>query len=315
MYGIHIVSTGRTLPKNKVTNHDLGKIVDTYDEWIVERTGISQRYLCQDETCASLAISAAKKAVEEAVKKEKLTLDEIGVIIVATSSGEFVLPSTASLIQDALGIPTQAIAFDIGAACSGFLYGLQVCRGLLRDGNKKYALLVGSEELSRIMDFTDRSSCILFGDGAGAVVLRLDEGFFYHKSWSSGNTHAISCKGVGNNNAKILMDGKEVFRFAVKALRQGIDEVLKEASMTLDDVDYIVCHQANKRIIEHVMKKLPGYEHKFYINIDKYANTSAASIPIVLDEMNNKKLLRKGDVILMVAFGAGLTWGSAIFNY
>ena len=315
MHGIHIVSTGRALPKKKVTNHDLGKIVDTYDEWIVERTGISQRYFCQDETCATLAIEAAEIAVKEAVKKENLQLEDIGVVIVATSSGEYVLPSTACLVQKALGIPAQTIAFDIGAACSGFLYGLQVCRGLLRDGNKKYALLIGSEELSRIMDFTDRSSCILFGDGAGAAVIRLEEGFFYHKSWADGNIGALSCKGVGNKDSVIKMDGKQVFRFAVKALKQGIDEVLKEANMTLDDVDHVICHQANRRIIEHVIKKMPEYEHKFYINIEKYANTSAASVPIVMDEMRNKKLLHKGDVVLVVAFGAGLTWGSALFNY
>lgn len=315
MHGIHIVSTGRALPKKKVTNHDLGKIVDTYDEWIVERTGISQRYFCQDETCATLAIEAAENAVKEAVKKENLQLEDIGVVIVATSSGEYVLPSTACLVQKALGIPAQTIAFDIGAACSGFLYGLQVCRGLLRDGNKKYALLIGSEELSRIMDFTDRSSCILFGDGAGAAVIRLEEGFFYHKSWADGNIGALSCKGAGNKDSVIKMDGKQVFRFAVKALKQGIDEVLREANMTLDDVDHIICHQANRRIIEHVIKKMPEYEHKFYINIEKYANTSAASVPIVMDEMRHKKLLHKGDVVLVVAFGAGLTWGSALFNY
>lgn len=315
MHGIHIVGTGRALPKKKITNHDLGKIVDTYDEWIVERTGISQRHFCQEETCATLAIEAAKKAVERAVSRENFKLEDIGVIIVATSSGEYILPSTACLVQKALGIPAQTIAFDISAACSGFLYGLQVCRGLLRDGNKKYALLIGSEELSRIMDFTDRSSCILFGDGAGAAVVRLDEGFFYHKSWADGNIHALSCKGVGNKDAKILMDGKEVFKFAVRALKQGIDEVLNEAGMTLDDVDHVICHQANRRIIEHVMKKLPGYEHKFYINIEKYANTSAASIPIVMDEMRDKKLLHNGDVVLVVAFGAGLTWGSALFTY
>lgn len=315
MQGIHIVATGRALPKKKATNHDLGKMVDTYDEWIVARTGISQRHFCsKDETCSSLAIEAARKAVKQAVAKEGIKIEDIGVVIAATSTSDYILPSTACLIQQALGLSNEIIAFDLSAACSGFLYGLQVCRGLLQQGNNKYALLVGCEQLSRILNFTDRSSCILFGDGAGAAVIELDDSLFVHKSWSSGNTDVLACRGVGFNNAKVTMDGKEVFRFATRAFKQALDEVLAKAEMTMDDVDYVICHQANRRIIENVIKKFPEHEYKFYINIDKYANTSAASIPIVLDEMMEQKILQQGMKVIVIGFGAGLTWGGALFT-
>ena len=204
MQGIHIVATGRALPKKKATNHDLGRVVDTYDEWIVARTGISQRHFCsKEETCSGLAIEAARKAVKQAVTKEGINIEDIGVVVVATSTSDYILPSTACLIQKALGLSQEIIAFDLSAACSGFLYGLQVCKGLLQQGNKKYALLVGCEQLSRILNFTDRSSCILFGDGAGAAVIELDDSLFVHKSWSSGDIEPLSCRGVGFNNAKV----------------------------------------------------------------------------------------------------------------
>ena len=315
MQGIHIVATGRALPKKKATNQDLGRMVDTYDEWIVARTGISQRHFCsKEETCSGLAIEAARKAVKQAVTKEGIDIEEIGVVVVATSTSDYILPSTACLIQKALGLSQEIIAFDLSAACSGFLYGLQVCKGLLQQGNKRYALLVGCEQLSRILNFTDRSSCILFGDGAGAAIIELDDSLFVHKSWSAGDIEPLSCRGVGFNNAKVVMDGKAVFKFATKALKQAVDEVLEKADMTMDDVDYVICHQANRRIIEHVIKKFPEHEYKFYINIDKYANTSAASIPIVMDEMLEQKILKPGMKVLAVGFGAGLTWGGALFT-
>lgn len=316
MNGIHIVATGSALPKRIVTNHDLSKIVDTSDEWIVTRTGIESRHYCEDETGAGLAISAAKAAVEEALAQvdEGFSVEEIGAVIVATATPDYAFPSNACLVQKALNLSEETMSFDLSAACSGFLYGMEVCRGLLRGSRKKYALLIGSEQLSRIVDFADRSSCILFGDGAGAAILRLDDSLYAHRAWSDGDVTPLSCKGVGNDGAKLSMDGKEVFKFAVRVLKKGIDSVLDEAGMEIEDVDYVICHQANRRIIEHVMKKYKGQEEKFYINIQNVANTSAASIPIVLDEMRKKQLLKKDMKVVMVGFGAGFTWSSALIT-
>lgn len=322
MNGIHIVATGSALPKRVVTNHDLSKIVETSDEWIVTRTGIESRHICEEETGVSLAIEAAKAAVEEALaqasvtgengEKEPFSTEEIGAVVVATATPDYVFPSNACLVQTALNLSKETMAFDLSAACSGFLYGMEVCRGLLRGSKKKYALLIGSEQLSKIVDFTDRSSCILFGDGAGAAILRLDDSLYVHKAWSDGNITPLFCKGVGNNDAKLSMDGKEVFKFAVRVLKQGIDSVLSEADLTIEDVDYVVCHQANRRIIEHVMKKYNGQDDKFYVNIQSVANTSAASIPLALDEMRKKQLLKPNMKVVFVGFGAGFTWSSAL---
>lgn len=334
MQGIHIVATGRAVPKKIVTNDDLSKIVDTSHEWIETRTGICQRHICEEETCTTLAVEAAKKAMEEAVAREGVKPEDIGVVVVASVTSEYAFPSTACLVQKELGLPTDTMSFDLGAACSGFIYGLEVCRGLLMarqaqesmvttnaensnikaGDNKKYALLIGSEQLSRVLDFTDRSSCILFGDGAGAAVLRLEDSMYVHKAWSDGDEEVLFCKGAGVENARLQMQGQEVFKFAVRVLKQGLDTVLEEAGLTIEDVDYVVCHQANKRIIEHVMKKFPRQEHKFYMNIQNYANTSGASIPIALDEMRKAGVLQDGMKIVTVGFGAGFTWASALMT-
>lgn len=321
MQGIHIVATGRAVPKKIVTNDDLSKIVDTSHEWIVTRTGICQRHICEEETCTTLAIEAAEKAVAEAIEKEGITLEDIGVVVVASVTSEYNFPSTACLVQKALGLPKETMSFDIGAACSGFIYGLEVCRGLLMARQTqvdavrgKYVLLVGSEQLSRVLDFTDRSSCILFGDGAGAALLRLDDSLYAHRAWSDGNEEILFCKGAGAEKCKLQMEGQEVFKFAVRVLKQGLDTILEDAGLGIEDVDYVVCHQANKRIIEHVMKKYPGHEQKFYMNIENYANTSGASIPIALDEMREQGLLQEGMRVVMVGFGAGFTWSSALLT-
>lgn len=313
MQGIHIVATGRALPSKIVTNDDLSQRMDTSDEWIRSRTGIGQRYQCgESESCASLAIEAARTALERSgIEKE-----EIGAVIVATTTADYAFPNTACLVQKALGLTKEVIAFDMTAACTGFVYGLNVSRGLLIGGSKKYAILIGAEQLSRILDYSDRSSSVLFGDGAAAAVVALSEDLFIHKAWSDGDSEkeALSCLGVGNDNAHLLMDGKLVFRFAVHALRQGIDEVLKEAGLTMDEVDYVVCHQANERIIDSVRKKYEGAAQKFYVNIERYANTSAASIPIALDEMYEKGMLKSGMRVICVGFGAGFTWSGALFT-
>ena len=308
MQGIKIVATGRALPQKVVTNDDLSRLVDTSDEWISTRTGIRQRYFCEEETCQSLAILAAKRAVEKAEIDKK----QIGLVIVATATGDYAFPSVACMVQNALGLETEVLAFDLSAACSGFLYGLGVCRSVLSGQDKKYALLIGSEQMSRILDMEDRSTCVLFGDGAAAAVLTLEENEFYQKAWSDGNDEVLSCKGVGYKNQHLLMEGSKVFKFAVKAIAQGIDEILEKAGKTIKDIDYVVCHQANERIIDHVSRKYKGV--KFYKNMDRYANTSAASIPIALDEMYEKGMLKSGMKIILVGFGAGFTWSSAILT-
>ena len=318
MQGIHIVATGRAVPQKIVTNEDMSKIVDTSHEWIVTRTGICQRHICEEETCTSLAISAARVALTEAMEKEGITKEDIGVVVVASVTSEYNFPSTACLVQKALDLEIDTMSFDIGAACSGFIYGLEVCRGLLManatTGKGKYALLIGSEQLSRVLDFTDRSSCILFGDGAGAAVLRLDDSLYAHRAWADGNAEVLFCKGAGHEQTKLQMEGQEVFKFAVRVLKQGLDTILADTGLGMEDIDYVVCHQANKRIIEHVMKKFPGQEEKFYMNIQNYANTSGASIPIALDEMREQGLLKEGMKIVTVGFGAGFTWGSALLT-
>ena len=308
MQGIKIVATGRALPQKVVTNDDLSRLVDTSDEWISTRTGIRQRYFCEEETCQSLAILAAKRAVEKAEIDKK----QIGLVIVATATGDHVFPSVACMVQNALGLETEVLAFDLSAACSGFLYGLGVCKSVLSGQDKKYALLIGSEQMSRILDMEDRSTCVLFGDGAAAAVLTLEENEFYQKAWSDGNDEALSCKSVGYKNQHLLMEGSKVFKFAVKAIAQGIDEILEKAGKTMEDIDYVVCHQANERIIDHVSRKYEGV--KFYKNMDRYANTSAASIPIALDEMYEKGMLKEGMQIICVGFGAGFTWSSALLT-
>jgi len=308
--GIRIVSTGRALPDKQMTNEELSGFVDTDDEWIYTRTGIKSRYVCCDETCVMLACSAAKQALERSgIPKEK-----IGVVITATTTNDRAFPSVSCMIQRELELDEELVAFDISGACTGFLFALGTAYGYLRNINGKYALLVGSEKLSRILDYTDRGSCILFGDGAGAAVITTDEGDFIQKSWCRGNENALNCNGVGIDNAKLHMDGKEVFKFAVNALSQAIDEVLKKAGRDLDSIDAVVCHQANARIINNVKRKYAQHSTKFYINIDKYGNTSAASIPIVLDEMFEKGILKHGYSVLCVGFGAGLTWSGAIIN-
>lgn len=310
MQGIHIVATGKAVPARTVTNDDLSRTVDTSDEWIRTRTGIRQRHICEEETCISLAADAAGKALLQAgIDKE-----QIGYVVVATTTPDYAFPSVACMVQKKLELSSEVMAFDISAACSGFLYGLNICRSLLMTGKKKYALLIGSEQMSRITDFTDRSTCVLFGDGAGAVLLEADDSLFVHRAWSDGNSEVLFCKGVGNPDAFIKMDGGQVFKFAVKVIKEGIDAVLLEAALTMEDIDYVVCHQANERIIDHVSKKYGENKEKFFMNIAGYANTSAASIPIALDDMMKEQKLEKGMKIICVGFGAGFTWSSALLT-
>ena len=312
MNGIHMVSTGSAIPQKKVTNDDMSKMVDTNDEWIKSRTGIQTRYFSTNEKNYELAASAARKAMEKA----KILPEEIGVLVVATVTPDYMMPSTACLVQKELDLPEEIMAFDINAACSGFLYGLKICKGLLENTTKPYALLIGSEQMSRILDFTDRSTCVLFGDGAGAAIIELSDNHPYiQKAWTRGDMEALICLGPGNAHAKIEMDGSAVFRFAVNAVKEAIDAVIEEADMKIEDVDYVICHQANERILSHVRKKYELPEEMFFMNLQKYANTSAASIGIALDEMLEEGLIKNGMKIIAVGFGAGFTWTAALLTF
>lgn len=310
--GMRILGTGRALPCKCISNEDLSRLVDTNDEWIRTRTGIQYRYRCScpEESCTTLAIQAARQAIEDA----GIAKDELGAVIVATSTPEYVFPSTACLVQRALELPEEIIAFDLNAACTGFLSGMGVVRGLLQNMEKPCALLIGSEQMTKLIDYGDRSTCILFGDGAGAVVFAHSEGLFVQKSWSRGDVEVLNCPGIGSEKSYLTMMGNEVFRFAVTALQQALEETLDQAGVTMDDVDYVICHQANERIIRHVQKRYRQHMGKFIINIQNYGNTSAASIPIALDELWKEKKLRQGMTILCVGFGAGLTYSGAIME-
>lgn len=312
MKGLRIISTGSALPDKIVTNDDLSKIVDTNDEWISSRTGIKERRISEQEKNYELAAAAARKAME----RGGVLAEQIGAVIVATMSPDYMMPATACLVQRELQLPEEVMAFDLSAACSGFLYALKVAKGLLENLEKPYALVIGSEQVSKILDFKDRSTCVLFGDGAGAAIVQLsDKHVYFQKAWSRGDEQVLVCPGPGRDHARITMEGREVYKFAVTAVKEAMDAVLNEAQMTLDDIDYVVCHQANGRIIEHVRKKFQAPQQKFYMNLSRYANTSAASIPIALDEMMEQGLLKDGTKIIAVGFGGGLTWSSALLTF
>lgn len=310
MKGIEIVSTGAAWPEKVVTNDDLSQIMDTSDEWIYTRTGIKSRHVCKEETCGSLAIEAAKMALDRAGASG----EEIGLILCATITPDYLFPSTACMVQKALELPEEVMAFDLSAACTGFLYALTTARALLADMDKKYALVIGCEQMSKILDYSDRGTSILFGDGAGAAVVKLSENPFFQKCYTRGNKEVLYCEGPGNKEARLHMSGSEVFRFAVTAMEQAMEDCLVKAELTMEDIDAVICHQANGRIIRHVQKKYKGHEDKFFVNIETFGNTSAASAAIALHEAMDKGCVKKGSRILMVAFGAGLGYSSAIFT-
>lgn len=315
MKGIHIISTGSAVPKCEYDNKVLSQMVDTSDEWIVTRTGIQNRYICKEETCLSLAENAARKALEKAQEMTGEDLDtiksRIGFVLVGTSTGDYAFPSVACMTAKALGLSRNVMAFDLSAACSGFLYGLEMCRNYLSNHDKQLALLIGAEQLSRIIDYEDRSTCILFGDGAGAVLLESAEQDYYHLAGCDANIPALNCRGIGFEDNYVHMNGNAVFKFAVKILQENIDQILADQKLTLDDVDLVIPHQANARIIDSVKRKYKGYEEKFCMNIARYGNTSAASIPLLIDELFREGKLCAGMKVILVGFGAGLTWGSA----
>ena len=311
MNGLKLLATGRCLPAAAVTNEDMRRYVDTSDEWITTRTGIRQRYFCAEgENALTLASGAARQALADSgIPKE-----ELGCVVCATVSADYATPSLSCLVQAELGLPEEIPVLDLNAACSGFLYAVAVARGLLAQNGKKYALIIGCEVLSRLMNMSDRSTCVLFGDGAGAAVFEAGPDFPFYALQGARGDKAILANGPGPLAPDLSMDGRAVFRFAVEALPHCIQGIQDQIGLSLEEIDWVVCHQANERIIDHCVKKLKAPAEKFYKNMARYGNTSAASIPIALDEMNRDGKLKPGQKILCVGFGGGLTWAAALFT-
>ncbi len=314
MQGIHIVGMGKALPAQCVTNDDLSKIVDTSDEWIRSRTGIETRYFSKEERHRDLCLQAARQALLDA----GIAPEEVGLCIVATLSSDYATPSAASLLQADLGLPEDTPSFDINAACTGFVYGLNIVSAMLGGGctQRPYAILVGAEQLSRLLSMEDRSTCVLFGDGAAAAVIQADDHFrYFGKLGSRGNVSALYVPKRKEEEPWAHMDGHAVFRFAVKAMDQCITDMEQKAGIAAKDVDYIICHQANRRIIDYVRKRRQLPEEKFYMNLARYGNTSGASIPLALADMKEEGKLRPGMRTILAGFGGGLTWGSAYLEW
>jgi 3-oxoacyl-[acyl-carrier-protein] synthase-3 len=323
---IGIIGTGSYLPEKVLTNFDLEKMVDTSNEWILKRTGISERrILNEDLTAHSLRIKAAMKALENA----NLKAEDIDLIVYASITNDYYTPSSACSIQEAIGA-CNAIAFDINAACTGFIYALVVAQQFIANGIYKHALVIGCEVLSRLTDWKDRNTCVLFGDGAGAAVLsEVDDGYgilnsFLGSDGSSGmvltapNLYCADNEKERRQNGKLnslWMDGAEVFKFAVKTMSSATIRVLEELNMSVNDLQHIFPHQANTRIIDGAIKKLGITDDKLHYVIQKYGNISSASIPVALDEANREGKLKKGDNMVLVGFGGGLTWGSIALKW
>ncbi|MCY9762674.1 ketoacyl-ACP synthase III [Paenibacillus alvei] len=320
---VGIIGTGKYVPERVLTNADLEKMVDTSDEWIVTRTGIKERRIAAEhEATSDLAFHAAEKALQAA----GITAEELDLIVVTTVTPDMAFPSTACLVQKRLGA-TKAAAFDLSAACSGFIYGLANARNFIAMGTYKYALVIGAECLSRITDYTDRNTCILFGDGAGAAVLGpVPEGRGFQsfvlgadgnggellKIEAGGSRMPASIETVEGKRHFLYMNGREVFKFAVRIMGNAAEEALEKAGKKKEDISLMIPHQANTRIIHAALERLNLSEDKCIINLPYYANTSAASIPLALAEAAEQGRIREGDTILLVGFGGGLTWGASV---
>lgn len=324
--GAMVVATGRAVPPKILTNADLEKMVDTTDEWIVERTGMKARRVADPGVNNS---DLAAEAALNALKKANVAPEEVDVIILATITADVGFPSTACFVQEKIHA-SNAVAFDISAACAGFIYGLNIADSLIRSKAYKNVLLIGSEVLSRITDYTDRNTCVLFGDGAGAVLLQPSDGKrgvidTYWKS-NGGLSDLLHMPGGGTRYPAthqtiddklhfIKMAGREVFKYAVTAMSDAAVHILEQTGLTGDDIDLLIPHQANHRIIKATADRAKIPMEKVYLNIEKYGNTSAASIPIALDEAMEEGTLTTGQRCLMVAFGGGFTWGSAVIQF
>ena len=309
MSGLRLLGTGRALPSRPVTNDDMSAIVETSDEWIASRTGIRQRYFCAEgETAETLAIAAARQALA----RSGVDAQDVGCVVCATSSGTYAMPSMACQVHHALGLAQNIPVMDVGAACAGVLYAVETARGLMLGGAGRYALVVGSEQMSRVLDMTDRTTCVLFGDGAGAAVFALDEAAEYASVFGTTGDMAIRSGGV--SHTCMTMDGQAVFRFAVATIPRCVRELLGKTGLSMEQLDWVVCHQANERILDASARRLGCAPEKLFKNLDRYANTSAASIPIALDEMCEQGLLGAGQRVAMVGYGGGLTWAGLMMR-
>lgn len=313
-----IKGTGSALPRTKVSNAELAKKVDTSDEWIVERTGIKFRHIAEDDETTS---SLASKAAENALIDAELDASDIDLIVLATATPDQTFPATATIVQDNLGC-NGCVAFDVAAVCSGFLYALSVAESMIRAGSAKNAIVIGAETFSRILDWEDRATCVLFGDGAGAIVLSAETG---DKGVLSTRLHADGAHnqllyvdgGAGTTGTvgKLRMKGREVFRHAVVNLSSVLHEALSDATVEVGDVDWVVPHQANERILDATAKKLGLPQAKVIKTVDQHANTSAASVPLALDVAVKDGRIKSGDLLVLEAMGGGFTWGAAVVKY
>ena len=320
---VKITGTGSYLPKLRITNEDLSQIVDTSDEWIRSRTGIEARHLCVSETTTGMSTEASLKALKSA----GITAEDVDIIIAATVSADKYLPGLACEVQKNLGAG-KAVAFDINAACSGFLFALDTAAIYLEHNRWKHALIIGAETLSKMMDWTDRSTCVLFGDGAGAAVLSSvdEEGFLSMVQGSDGSRgDVLNCNARITRNPftaatdektdYVAMNGQEVYKFAVKTVPEAICNAVEKSGLSMDQIDLFLLHQANYRIIESVAKRLGQPMEKFPTNLQECGNISAASVPILLDNVRNHGMLTKGMNIVLAGFGAGLTWGATVLRW
>jgi 3-oxoacyl-[acyl-carrier-protein] synthase-3 len=317
-----ILGLGSALPKKVVTNDDLAQVMDTSDEWIRSRTGIEQRHIAVEETTTSLAVEAAKAAINEA----KISVGDIDLIVAGTVSPDYLFPTLSCEVQAAIGAK-RATAFDLSAGCSGFLFALATADAYFATGRFKKALVIGAEVLSKMVDWSDRSTCVLFGDGAGAAVVSAEGSQLLSMVQGSDGTGgaALKCDNRPVNNlyrqmgAKSYsfteMNGQEVYKFAVRTVPQAISEALEQAKLPADEVDYFILHQANLRIIESVAKRLRQPMEKFPTNLQQCGNISAASVPVLLDKVKNEGLIKPGDKLVLAGFGAGLTWGACVIEW
>lgn len=318
---VRIAGIGAYVPENQVTNDDLAKIVDTSSEWITSRTGIKTRFISTNEETVDLAAEASRRALEvSGIKPERLDL-----IIMATSSPDYQYPSGACLVQAKIGA-VNAVAFDVSAACAGFIFAMNIVQGFFKSGIYQTALIIGAETLSKMTDWNDRSTCVLFGDGAGAAVLRNAESGLIDMLMESDGTKGdvLMCRartlehfltGKKPEFGFTVMDGQEVFKFAVKRVPECIDTILKRNEIKKEEIKYYVLHQANARIVEAAAKRLKEPMEKFPLIIERYGNTSTASIPLLLDDMLKRGMLNDGDKIILSGFGAGMTWGAVLMEW
>jgi 3-oxoacyl-[acyl-carrier-protein] synthase III len=326
MRPVGIIATGAYLPEQVLTNADLERMVDTSDEWITSRTGIRERRIAApDEASSDLAFKAAEKALQQA----GITAEQIDLIIVATVTPDMICPATACLVQARLGA-SKAAAFDLSIACAGFLYGIATAAQFIATGVYQYVLLIGADCVSRIVDWTDRNMCVLFGDGAGATILGpVEEGYGFLSyelgvDGSGGDLLKIPAGGsrlpateetVSDRLHMITMNGREVYKFAVKVIGNSIEAALEKADLTKEEIDFLIPHQANIRIIEAAVKRFGLTEDKVIVNVDRYGNMSSASVPVALDEAVRQGRIDKGDMLVLCGFGGGLAWGTAILRW